>query len=1180
LILSKSEIGTIIVLLLIRTLILYKNANSPTYLYRSLLNRQSLLVGQCPHQRGQTRAGATWRQVVTLTKQTTGKSTFINREYLSNKFSIPKLFQNQPTVCLNVSNRSTNTLTNAINSRKNSNPTYRSTISNRLINTFTNDTSIQEISIVLFTQTGLYLFLPCALLFPHEMSITVLGNLILLKPNSLKSLKQFETDMNFSVVTINVRYRGIGESSLPSKNPCFGRVWLFINVLLFYYIIILGTLYGKAYGTQANHHPNIRHAWLFITTSSSYYIIILGPRYGKAYGTQANIIPIASDYCFIKNLPNLHAWLFINTLSFYYITILRPRYGKAYGTQANINPITSDYSFIKSLPFFIPEPNREPTRYSTVTGIQAKCSSTKKELMLKIKPAFSNLDSNIFSTNILLPTSMYLTKKIKAIDLSFKSRYTLMVQIAFKLLNNALSGTYIFLYKTQTNLPLCRKAMEYDESILDYEDEEEEPAAAGGFIEEPMDIPAPTGTGDGTGGMDPPPSNTPADNSIATEPPAATGEPTSATSAPVAPAKVNVFGSSSSSVSSMGSTYSETDDHYVFGRGYTQCKAARNAELLTEVTDTSIGKDFSKSGKAMQERTGNLCFGTGSDLLKTFRGTRVCSKGVIVNQVLSMSFDPATLLCTVCKKEHSIVPTDGSELAIILADQNFVPSLVGKSSCVPIIRMEYPSLHELFSISCEIFERYRLPVGTVFLIGSLSFLSQVGSTIYCIEWLKLLKNFGQHFGQCRVGPLPPIIQEDCPPNITKLLVEVHRWYSIAYGTDITFLGDTWNCLLHSLSKNNEQVLESATKETYTVALPISLNSSALVPIKFCSSSSIVATAALGDNDTKELLRSLLTVLNSTFGCHAHPEDFLAREPAERGGACGNAPPIILIGASHLNIVAKELQNQGHTVTNLCIPGWTPTDGNVSRLVDSIKAVEGHGDAIAILSVLSNVSYRFEQEEGEFYLPIKMGGKYHLPGKIVSSTKEQIFSALGKLKPVFDLLKGEKIFLSPLPRYLYNPCCENQDHCTNIGSEGHAPSMVDISVRIRKHTRDYLHSRFSKVWVPDALSMLVPGCDDSATVAEGLSPISAADGVHLTRDGYVLMTQVVLSLIENKVAPSICVSGGRAGGASGRQGKTFYWKGFVSPVGSSRPDNMAAYHPNRVTGKKPSTRGFHPYKKRN
>ena len=209
------------------------------------------------------------------------------------------------------------------------------------------------------------------------------------------------------------------------------------------------------------------------------------------------------------------------------------------------------------------------------------------------------------------------------------------------------------------------------------------------------------------------------------------------------------------------------------------------------------------------------------------------------------------------------------------------------------------------------------------------------------------------------------------------------------------------------------------------------------------------------------------------------------------------------------------------------------------------------------------------------MPVKIGGRYHLPGKIAGSSKEQIFASLAKLKPVFDLLRGDKIFISPLPRYTHTACCQIEGHCVGVGTVGHAANMANISNAVRKLTRDFLHSRVSKVWVPDVLGMLLPDQSTDSVIDDRLRSMYSKDGVHLTVEGYKVLTGIYDSLIANKMSVQNSVSGSSA--VSGRN-KTFFWKGFVSPVGSSRPDNLSSLHKNRAIGKR-HTGSFHPYAKK-
>ena len=63
---------------------------------------------------------------------------------------------------------------------------------------------------------------------------------------------------------------------------------------------------------------------------------------------------------------------------------------------------------------------------------------------------------------------------------------------------------------------------------------------------------------------------------------------------------------------------------------------------------------------------------------------------------------------------------------------------------------------------------------------------------------------------------------------------------------------------------------------------------------------------------------------------------------------------------------------------------------------------------------------------------------------------------------------------------------------------------------------------------------------------------------MSHDGANKYCEVVKNLLDEKISAPISVSG------SGKP-KEFFWRGFVSPTGSSRPTNLPAVHPNRAVG---------------
>jgi hypothetical protein len=123
------------------------------------------------------------------------------------------------------------------------------------------------------------------------------------------------------------------------------------------------------------------------------------------------------------------------------------------------------------------------------------------------------------------------------------------------------------------------------------------------------------------------------------------------------------------------------------------------------------------------------------------------------------------------------MPIDGSGLVIVVSDQNFVSGIVGKDFCIPVIRIEDGSLLELADFTQEILNCTPFPASTLFLVGTVSHLAQVGSTIYALDWQKTVTWYTDRWPNCKVGPLPPILREDCPGSIGRHIIEIKHWFA-------------------------------------------------------------------------------------------------------------------------------------------------------------------------------------------------------------------------------------------------------------------------------------------------------------------------------------------------------------------------------------------------------------------
>jgi len=338
--------------------------------------------------------------------------------------------------------------------------------------------------------------------------------------------------------------------------------------------------------------------------------------------------------------------------------------------------------------------------------------------------------------------------------------------------------------------------------------------------------------------------------------------------------------------------------------------------------------------------------------------------------------------------------------------------------------------------------------------------------------------------------------------------------------------------------------------------------------------------------TDVLLHVLLEQLSNSYGCQAHPEDILARVPAELGGvhSDSNRPGrVIVLGGSHAKRLAAELQKAGLDLIDLSSPGWTPTEENISHICSELTKLGDISTCTAICDMISNVVYRFEQFDGTLCLAVNLDGRWHMAGKVTVCPKETVRHMLTSLKPIFDLLPGLKICLPPLPRYLKTPCCNARGHCKDINTQQFSAELMGKSQTIRKTMRDHLHSTVSRVWVPDIYGQLFPDCKTSADLATSFANITGSDGVHLTLEGYGSLAVVVQQTLTEQISPSLSVSGSSRPGERPRE---YYWRGFVSPVGSERPVNSFAYHRNRNAGggkwksvpyAKSASRGFLPHR---
>jgi len=606
-----------------------------------------------------------------------------------------------------------------------------------------------------------------------------------------------------------------------------------------------------------------------------------------------------------------------------------------------------------------------------------------------------------------------------------------------------------------------------------------------------------------------------------------------------------------------GETYLESEKP-VMSSTYYQCKAARAASRTYMTVDVTIGPEAGVSEPIKHGSIGSLDCRGDTELLKTFRGSRITANGTTVNQTISASFDPSNLKCVVCESAHYILAKgpDESPPTIIFADQNFVSTLSGGKSCLAIVRIEDASLPELTDIAFEILDRHKPPAGTIFLFGTASHLLNAGTTIYTQEWCNTVKVISHTYPDSRVLPLVPVIREDCPGAVSRQLIELATWLKSVYANDIMGVTSVWDTLISTLCKTDEDGLDLGYSEHYSVAMPAYLSTSApLRNFKFKTNSSHTTTPGMDCVASKELLSTLIEKLKCTFATYANSEDILLEEPAEHESSLSHKT-VFVFGGSNMRSVVPELEKLGLSVVDHTAPGWVPNPVNLAKLSDLIATAEP--DDVVVVDLLGNVTHRFAQVDGTLAMPFKSDGKYHYEGDIQVCTNANLKTLIESMKPALMKCRCHLVFTPPLPRHLHDKCCQSADHCTNTGSEKHAEVMLGKLNGIRTSCVSNLETIGLKNFsVPDIIKLSLPACVGLPEYAAALKVHMKDDGVHFKASGHTCIAAGIsahLSTLKpynsgKKTAAVLPLSG-----VKNSRKQSFYWRGFVSPVGVGRPFN--------------------------
>ena len=614
---------------------------------------------------------------------------------------------------------------------------------------------------------------------------------------------------------------------------------------------------------------------------------------------------------------------------------------------------------------------------------------------------------------------------------------------------------------------------------------------------------------------------------------------------------------------------------------YYQCRAGRDANFMDKAVEIAnktalgqmVGGEVSRVGSFENEK---------GLLEMCFVGSRVLKGNVVSNQNISLSFDPTTLSCITCPREHSIF-VGGKAVCICVSDQNFVSNIAAGKSCVSVARMEGGGLGELTDFVIELFENQKFPAGSVICLGSASHLHRVGLTLYTLDWNRCLDSLTKRIGGIQICPLIPVIKDDIPGSLATDLIVLVSWLTKQYEGSTLGLLSAWSLLAGTITDLTSEDMQSPTY--YSVALPSNLIAgSPLTTHRFrCTSSRRVTSKGCDAKATDELVSALLSALNSDLGIDCRPGDVLVREPIIEKGHSDTIHHLLLVGASHMRRVEPFLQREGYRTSLISLKGGLPTTDSIEELQSKLTDSCVEPGTAVVFDILGNFTFRYEQEDGGMSLPVPIQGVHHLFGRVGVCTDDMLKNVVAKLVPVIGKLSSVPcVVMPPPPRYLKGGCCVEKTHAINAGQPGENAIMIEKLMHLRKLLRSELAgSTITGYWVPDVIESLSTPAVGTATNTkervERLTELFASDCVHLTSAGYTRLAGCISDGVKHAAEKRRDTADCSVSGVK----RSFFWRGFNSIRGGARAAFTASSYKNKntagsVTG---AGRGFHPYRPR-
>jgi hypothetical protein len=150
---------------------------------------------------------------------------------------------------------------------------------------------------------------------------------------------------------------------------------------------------------------------------------------------------------------------------------------------------------------------------------------------------------------------------------------------------------------------------------------------------------------------------------------------------------------------------------------------------------------------------------------------------------------------------------------------------------------------------------------------------------------------------------------------------------------------------------------------------------------------------------------------------------------DMNSSCGR---IFVIGASHAKKMVGGLEILNMDIIDLSRPGWKADPESLDDIAAKLTNYNLCDSDTIVIDILSNSVVCGTGNRGKIVEPIKIDGKWHIPGSLTFEPKTVLKSTLSEAAEKLFAGKCPKLIcITPLPRYVTEKCCESPDHIQNF-----------------------------------------------------------------------------------------------------------------------------------------------------